>query len=106
MAEPNGHDVVNQSLSGGDPSPSDVPASTTDKQPAGGDVVGKHTATSTGQSEINGILQDSDGKEAMSGSNIDQRGVEDGSGSASTVSCAQASRHGVYSELNIRQGRI
>ncbi|KAL4980846.1 hypothetical protein BDW66DRAFT_278 [Aspergillus desertorum] len=37
MAEQNGHDVVNLTLSGGDPSPSDVPASTTDNKPAGGD---------------------------------------------------------------------
>ncbi|THC99536.1 hypothetical protein EYZ11_000996 [Aspergillus tanneri] len=46
MAEQSSHDVVNQTLSGGDPSPSDVPASTNDKQPAGGDVGEiKHTAT-------------------------------------------------------------
>lgn len=48
MAEQNSHDVVNQTLSGGEPSPSDVPASTNDKKPAGGDV-GEitHTATTT-----------------------------------------------------------
>ncbi|PLB50420.1 hypothetical protein P170DRAFT_424798 [Aspergillus steynii IBT 23096] len=51
MAEQSSHDVVNQTLSGGDPSPSDVPASTNDKKPAGGDVGEiNHTATTT-QSE-------------------------------------------------------
>ncbi|KAL4998164.1 hypothetical protein BDV10DRAFT_77264 [Aspergillus recurvatus] len=47
MAEQNGHDVVNLTLSGGDPSPSDVPASTTDKKPAGGDEGEIDTITTT-----------------------------------------------------------
>ncbi|KAL6233667.1 hypothetical protein BDW75DRAFT_214503 [Aspergillus navahoensis] len=47
MAEQNGHDVVNLTLSGGDPSPSDVPASTTDKKPAGGDEGEINTITAT-----------------------------------------------------------
>ncbi|PYH94106.1 hypothetical protein BO71DRAFT_477077 [Aspergillus ellipticus CBS 707.79] len=48
MAEQSSHDVVNQTLSGGGPSPSDVPASTTDKTPAGGDAGElKDTATTT-----------------------------------------------------------
>ncbi|KAF7591114.1 hypothetical protein BBP40_001950 [Aspergillus hancockii] len=52
MAEPTGHDVVNQTLSGGEPSPSDVPASTNDNKSAEGDVGEiKHTATTTTQSE-------------------------------------------------------
>ncbi|KAJ5674244.1 hypothetical protein N7462_009683 [Penicillium macrosclerotiorum] len=38
MAEQSGRDVVDQTLSGGEPSPSDVPASTNDKPSAGGDV--------------------------------------------------------------------
>ncbi|KAE8354623.1 hypothetical protein BDV28DRAFT_130503 [Aspergillus coremiiformis] len=53
MAEQSSHDVVNQTLSGGESSPSDVPASTNDKKSAGGDVGEiKHTATTT-QSETN-----------------------------------------------------
>jgi hypothetical protein len=40
MAEQSRHDVVNQTRSGGDPSPSDVPASKPDKESAGGDVGG------------------------------------------------------------------
>lgn len=49
MAEQSSRDVVDQTLSGGEPSPSDVPASTTDKTSAGGDVeVTKHIATTSG----------------------------------------------------------
>lgn len=40
MAEQSNHDVVNQTRSGGGPSPSDVPASTSSKQDTGGDVNG------------------------------------------------------------------
>ncbi|KAL4806423.1 hypothetical protein BDV18DRAFT_139461 [Aspergillus unguis] len=47
MAEQNGHDVVNLTLSGGDPSPSDVPASTTDKKSAGGDEGERNTTATT-----------------------------------------------------------
>ncbi|KAL4943896.1 hypothetical protein BDV06DRAFT_234146 [Aspergillus oleicola] len=47
MAEQNGHDVVNLTLSGGDPSPSDVPASITDKKSAGGDEGEINTTTTT-----------------------------------------------------------
>ncbi|KAL1875566.1 hypothetical protein Plec18167_005502 [Paecilomyces lecythidis] len=38
MAEQSSHDVVTQTQSGGEPSPSDVPASNSDKNTAGGDV--------------------------------------------------------------------
>jgi hypothetical protein len=38
MAEQSRHDVVNQTRSGGEPSPSDVPASKPDKESARGDV--------------------------------------------------------------------
>ncbi|KAJ5815366.1 hypothetical protein N7474_007143 [Penicillium riverlandense] len=48
MAEQSSRDVVDQTLSGGEPSPSDVPASTNDNQTAGGDLgVTKHIATTT-----------------------------------------------------------
>jgi hypothetical protein len=50
MAEQNGHDVVNLTLSGGDPSPSGVPASTTDNKSAGGDK-GEINTTATTSSE-------------------------------------------------------
>ncbi|KAF9887033.1 hypothetical protein FE257_010649 [Aspergillus nanangensis] len=48
MAELSSHDVVNQTLSGGEPSLSDVPASTNDKKSAGGDAGEiQDTATAT-----------------------------------------------------------
>ncbi|KAF5866688.1 hypothetical protein ETB97_010783 [Aspergillus alliaceus] len=54
MAEQSSHDVVNQTLSGGEPSPSDVPASTNDKKSAGGDVGEiKHTATTQPETDTN-----------------------------------------------------
>ncbi|OJJ30650.1 hypothetical protein ASPWEDRAFT_121457 [Aspergillus wentii DTO 134E9] len=63
MAEQSSHDVVNQTLSGGDPSPSDVPASTNDKTPAGGDVgETKNTATSTHTEETNANAEKSGGR--------------------------------------------
>jgi hypothetical protein len=49
MAEQSSHDVVNQTLSGGEPSPSDVPASTKDKISAGGDVGETQHTTATTQ---------------------------------------------------------
>ncbi|KAL4885311.1 hypothetical protein BJY04DRAFT_180618 [Aspergillus karnatakaensis] len=47
MAEQNGHDVVNLTLSGGDPSPSGVPASITDNKSAGGDEGEINTTATT-----------------------------------------------------------
>ena len=47
MAEQSSHDVVNQTLSGGEPSPSDVPASTNVKNTAGGDVGETRYTTTT-----------------------------------------------------------
>ncbi|KAL4901890.1 hypothetical protein BDW74DRAFT_67612 [Aspergillus multicolor] len=59
MAEQNGHDVVNLTLSGGDPSPSDVPASTTDKKTAGGDEGEINTiATTSAETKSNFELED------------------------------------------------
>lgn len=51
MAEQSSRDVVDQTQSGGEPSPSDVPASTNDKPFAGGDA-GKteHIAMNTSSS--------------------------------------------------------
>lgn len=48
MAEQSSSDVVDQTLSGGEPSPSDVPASTNDKRSAEGDAgETKHIANTT-----------------------------------------------------------
>jgi hypothetical protein len=78
MAEQNGHDVVNQTLSGGDTSPSDVPASTTDKKPAGGDE-GEINNTATTLSKTNTKVESEDQKmstEQLTGSS--DKGVEEG----------------------------
>lgn len=61
MAEQTGHDVVNLTLSGGDPSPSDVPASTTDKKPAGGDE-GEINTTATTSSNTKSSVESEDQK--------------------------------------------
>lgn len=64
MAEQTSHDVVNQTLSGGEPSPlpspSDVPASKPDKESAGGDVggIGDNAVTAQGDSSTVGQHQD------------------------------------------------
>lgn len=57
MAEQSNRDVVDQTLSGGEPSPSDVPASTNDNLSAGGDA-GKTehiamTAATSNKSNLN-----------------------------------------------------
>ncbi|OJJ47965.1 hypothetical protein ASPZODRAFT_141517 [Penicilliopsis zonata CBS 506.65] len=60
MAEQSSHDVVNQTLSGGDPSPSDVPASTKDKPSAGGDVGKINDTVTTAQTETQAKTQHTD----------------------------------------------
>jgi hypothetical protein len=64
MAEQSNRDVVDQTLSGGEPSPSDVPASTNDNISAGGDA-GKteHIAMTTATSN-NSNLNDQQNHEA------------------------------------------
>lgn len=67
MAEKSDHHVVEKSLSGGDASPSDVPASTNDKFSAGGDVgefkdtaQASQTQTQADSQQINHKMNDSD----------------------------------------------
>lgn len=62
MAEQSNHDVVNQTRSGGDPSPSDVPASTSSKQDTGGDVNGiitKNQLSSNADQELGSSYSES-----------------------------------------------
>lgn len=68
MAEQSSHDVVNQTRSGGDLSPSDVPASKPDKYISGGDGEGVHTIISTHQrqQEPDAASQDRPDRESMS----------------------------------------
>lgn len=74
MAEQSSHDVVNQTLSGGEPSPSDVPASTNDKTPAGGDVgeIKDTAATTQNETKTNAPQshEDSLGEQKDTGKNI------------------------------------
>ncbi|KAL1962915.1 hypothetical protein VTN77DRAFT_9093 [Rasamsonia byssochlamydoides] len=62
MAEQTRHDVVNQTRSGGDPSPSDVPASKPDKESAGGDVGGISDNAVTAQGDSSTVGQHADEK--------------------------------------------
>ncbi|KKK22408.1 hypothetical protein ARAM_001433 [Aspergillus rambellii] len=79
MAEQTSHDVVNQTLSGGDPSPSDVPASTTDNQTAGGDV-GEINTTATihtdAETKVSRANQKTGNPEPLSGSNEKEKDTE------------------------------
>lgn len=85
MAEQNGHDVVNRTLSGGEPSPSDVPASTNDKTPAGGDVGEiKDTATTT-QPDIRTNDQENYGERNVCDSLQYQKDMERNSGAPTTT---------------------
>ena len=88
MAEQTGHDVVDQTLSGGDPTPSDVPASTNDKIFAGGDVgENEHTITST-QSDTKPNPQQSDWKTDVSDSPLERNETGRDTERPSTVSSA------------------
>lgn len=88
MAEQTSHDVVDQTLSGGDPTPSDVPASTNDKIFAGGDVgENEHTITST-QSETKSNTQHNDWKTDASDSLLERNETGRGTEKPSTVSFA------------------
>lgn len=71
MAEQNNHYVVNQTLSGGDPSPSDVPASTNDKIPAGGDAGENEHTIPTAQTDLKPNAHQSDWKTDTSDSPIE-----------------------------------
>lgn len=90
MAEQSSHDVVKQTLSGGDPSPSDVPASTNDKHTAGGDVGEFNHTASTSQSEITvNTPHDEQRTDAESSTERNESGRN--SGKSSTVSLADLS---------------
>ncbi|CAG7936058.1 unnamed protein product [Penicillium nalgiovense] len=90
MAEQKNRDVVDQTLSGGEPSPSDVPASTNDNPSAGGDA-GKteHIAMTTATSN-NSYLNDQQNHEKTN--TLDSRGEkaagDKDAGGSTTVSIA------------------
>lgn len=85
MAEQNGHDVVNRTLSGGEPSPSDVPASTNDKKPAGGDVGEIKDIATTTQPDTKTNVQENNGERTVGDSLPDQKDMEKDSGTSTTT---------------------
>ncbi|KAJ6008053.1 hypothetical protein N7540_012029 [Penicillium herquei] len=88
MAEQSSRDVVDQTLSGGEPSPSDVPTSTTDKISAGGDVgETKHIAT-TSKTEISSDQHSNDVTRDTLGSQSERPGGAKDTGGSSMVSVA------------------
>ncbi|KAJ5585456.1 uncharacterized protein N7459_005256 [Penicillium hispanicum] len=101
MAEQSSRDVVDQTLSGGEPSPSDVPASINDKHTAGGDAgETKHIATtSTTQ-----ILPDHNPNELTRetlDSQAERAGGDKDAGGSSMVGCVAESRK--YKQLKPNQ---
>src|SRR5699024_7345912 len=92
MAEQSGHDVVNQTLSGGDPSPSGVPASTNDKISAGGDAGENEYTISSAQTDTNPNAQQSDWKPDTADSPIEPNEAAKDTEHPSAVSCAHQTR--------------
>jgi hypothetical protein len=86
MAEQSSHDVVNQTLSGGEPSPSDVPASTKDNISAGGDVGETQHTTATTQTTTETNDPQSQPEPSASDSSLAKNETENESERPSTVS--------------------
>lgn len=88
MAEQDNRHVVDQTLSGGDRSPSDVPASTTDKIPAIGDAGENEytTTTTTTQTDLKPNAHQSDWKAEISDSPIELNEAAKDTGRSSAVS--------------------
>ncbi|EAW18277.1 uncharacterized protein NFIA_082240 [Aspergillus fischeri NRRL 181] len=84
MAEQSSHDVVNQTLSGGEPSPSDVPASTKDKISAGGDVGETRHTTATTQTTTETNDPQSQPEPSASDSSLEKNETENDSERPST----------------------
>lgn len=92
MAEQSSHDVVTQTRSGGEPSPSDVPASNSDKNTAGGDVGEiKDTATTEHNEKHTGAEYDS-----RSGAAEAAPGADDGGNASGRSTAVSSSRSHVH----------
>lgn len=89
MAEQNSHHVVNQTLSGGDPSPSDVPASANDKIYAGGELGEAKDTISTTQTDPGLNAPRSDRKTDPSDSPLERNDVAQETARSSVVSFAE-----------------
>ncbi|KAJ5102726.1 hypothetical protein N7532_003255 [Penicillium argentinense] len=114
MAEQSSRDVVDQSLSGGEPSPSDVPASTNDKFTAGGDEgETKHIATNLTTQSSTDPQSNHDTRctpdpqsENIGAGLVASRALElNGGGSASDAGDDTASQGGSESDASRTDGR-
>ncbi|KAJ5703710.1 hypothetical protein N7493_011635 [Penicillium malachiteum] len=88
MAEQSSRDVVDQTLSGGEPSPSDVPTSTTDKISAGGDVGETKHIAATSKTEISSDRNSNDVTRDTLGSQSERPGGDKGTGGSSMANIA------------------
>lgn len=86
MAEQSSHDVVNQTRSGGEASPSDVPASKPDNKPAGGDAGENKDNAQVEHAENQTNAREQDGKTDSSRAPADNGEVGKTSGSSAPVS--------------------
>ncbi|KAJ5884614.1 hypothetical protein N7504_012186 [Penicillium tannophilum] len=91
MAEQSSRDVVDQTLSGGEPSPSDVPAKTTDKTSAGEDAEETKHIAPTSETQITSEQQANDVTRDTPESQGKQTGGDKDTGSSSM----DASKQGV-----------
>lgn len=90
MAEQNSRDVVDQTLSGGDPSPSDVPASITDKSTTEGDAgEDQHIATRSNMRPSTDLLYNDETRQTPSQQTENTGGDKD-TGSPSMDSSKQS----------------
>lgn len=97
MAEQSSHDVVTQTQSGGEPSPSDVPASNSDKNTAGGDVGEiKDTATTEHNERHTNAEYDSRASAVDAGP-----GADDGGNASGRSTAVSSLRSHAYIVLSI-----
>ncbi|KAJ5745697.1 hypothetical protein N7520_010879 [Penicillium odoratum] len=85
MAEQSSRDVVDQTLSGGEPSPSDVPASTTDKTSAEGDAGETKHIANTSQTQVTSEQHSNDVTRDTRESQDKRTGGDKDTGSSSMV---------------------
>ncbi|KAJ5179881.1 hypothetical protein N7492_003091 [Penicillium capsulatum] len=91
MAEQSSRDVVDQTLSGGEPSPSGVPASTNDKHSAGGDVGETEHITTSLDTELSFAKQPTDETRETLDPQAERTGDDKDAGASSTDSSKQGS---------------
>lgn len=102
MAEQSGRDVVDQTLSGGEPSPSGVPASINDKSSAGEDVGETQHITSTLTAQVSTDPQINDKARQALGSQVEETGNDKDAGGSAMVG-VYGPEHVVIMELKMAQ---